>query len=252
MEDKLNYSVCRVEKNVEIENNIYEIQFRGRFEGIPGQFYMIRAWNMYPLLSRPISIHYLDGDKITFLYQVVGQGTGKLSLLKTGDEVKLTGPLGNGFNIDNISGKVSIITGGIGIAPMLYLAKFIKEVSLKRDVHLDLYAGFRKNTYILDRFEKLVDNIYYSLEIGSKSEDRYITDIFHAERYDEVLCCGPEPMMKKVIEMCREKSVPAYVSMEKHMACGIGACLVCTCKTKHGNKRTCCDGPVFLGDDLII
>ncbi|WP_446897642.1 dihydroorotate dehydrogenase electron transfer subunit [Clostridium sp. LBM24168] len=251
MSDKLNYIVCRVEKNTQIKDNVYEIEFNGKFNGAPGQFYMLRSWNMEPLLSRPISIHYLDGGKIAFLYQVVGYGTQKLSLLNMGDEVRLTGPLGNGFNIDNISGKAAIITGGIGIAPMFYLAKSIREISPKRD-KLDLYAGFKKNTYILERFEKFVDNIYYSLEVGNRGSNGYITDIFHAEEYDQVLCCGPEPMMMKVVGMCREKSIPVYVSMEKHMACGIGACLVCTCKTKNGNKRACCDGPVFLGDDLII
>lgn len=252
MENRLNHIVCRVEKNAEIKGSVYEIEFKGRFRGSPGQFYMMRAWDREPLLSRPISIHYLDDERITFLYQVIGQGTKKLSLLKTGDEVRLTGPLGNGFNIDNISGKVSIITGGIGIAPMLYLARAIKKVSMKRNIRLDLYAGFKQDTYILDRFGKLVDNIYYSLETGNTGTKGYITDIFHAGEYDQVLCCGPEPMMMKVVEMCREESVPVYVSMEKHMACGIGACLVCTCKTKYGNKRTCCDGPVFSGDDLII
>ena len=80
----------------------------------------------------------------------------------------------------------------------------------------------------------------------------YVTELFNPENYDVVLCCGPEIMMKKVVKMCKEKNVPVYVSMENHMACGVGACLVCTCKTKDGNKRTCKDGPVFLGEDIVI
>ena len=79
----------------------------------------------------------------------------------------------------------------------------------------------------------------------------FITEIFKPEDYDTVLCCGPEIMMKKVVEMCKEKGVQIYVSMEKHMACGVGACLVCTCKTKDGNKRTCKDGPVFKGSEVV-
>jgi 2-polyprenylphenol hydroxylase and related flavodoxin oxidoreductases len=253
LEDKLEYIACRVDKNTKIKDNIYEIEFKGNFNGKPGQFYMLRSWNMYPLLSRPISICYLDENKITFLYQVVGNGTKKLSLLHQGDEVKLTGPLGNGFDIDKMNGKISIVSGGIGIAPMLYLVKNIKETLNKGNIQIDLYAGFKKDTYILDRFEQFVDNIYYSVEVGKGEETvGYITDIFHPENYDMVLCCGPELMMKKVVNMCGDKKVPLYVSMENHMACGVGACLVCTCKTKHGNKRTCCDGPVFSGEDLVL
>ncbi|WP_209702026.1 dihydroorotate dehydrogenase electron transfer subunit [Clostridium algifaecis] len=252
LENKLDYITCKVAKNENINDNIYKFEFNGNFKGKPGQFYMLRAWDKEPLLSRPISINYLDDEKIVFLYQVVGTGTKKLSLLKEDDEVKLMGPLGNGFDIDNIDGKVAMISGGIGIAPMLYLAKILSEKSSKKDMQLDLYAGFKKETYILDRFDDFVDNIYYSLETGKSENKGFITDIFHPQLYDMVLCCGPGPMMMRVVTMCREKNIPVYVSMENHMACGVGACLVCTCKTKHGNKRTCVDGPVFLGEDLVL
>lgn len=252
MENKLDYVKCKVSQNTNIKDNVYQIEFKGQFKGKPGQFYMLRAWDKEPLLSRPISINYLDDEKIVFLYQVVGNGTEKLSLLKENDEVKLMGPLGNGFNIDDIHGKVAIICGGIGIAPMQYLAKTLREKSSEKNMELDLYAGFKKETYILDRFDDFVDSTYYSLENGKNKNIGFITDVFHPQLYDTVLCCGPEPMMVKVVKMCREKSVPVYVSMENHMACGVGACLVCTCKTNQGNKRTCCDGPVFLGEDLVL
>lgn len=241
-----------MERNTKIVDDIYQIEFKGDFTGKPGQFYMLRAWDIEPVLSRPISINYLDENKITFLYQVVGRGTEKMRLLKYGDKVKLTGPLGNGFDLNKISKKISIITGGIGIAPMLYLAKTIKHLSNNKDTSVDLYAGFKNVTYILDRFKDFVDNIYYTVEYGEYGKNRYITDIFQPGKYNEVLCCGPEPMMMKVVDMCRNESVPVYVSMDRRMGCGIGACLVCTCKTKQGNKRTCCDGPVFSGDDLVL
>ena len=100
--------------------------------------------------------------------------------------------------------------------------------------------------------KEYVTNINISTETGSEGYKGYVTDLFKPENYDVVLCCGPEVMMNKVIKMCNDKKIPLYVSMEKHMACGIGACLVCTCKTINGNRRTCKDGPVFLGSEVIL
>ncbi|WP_368489873.1 dihydroorotate dehydrogenase electron transfer subunit [Clostridium sp. BJN0013] len=258
MKSKLDYRVEKVFKNRQISENLYELEIQGNFEGIPGQFYMLRCWDMEPVLWRPISIHYMDEKRIVFLYHVTGRGTKKLSSLKSGDQMKILGPLGNGFYIKDIIRKnIAIITGGIGIAPMLYLAENIREKIkadklLYRDYKLDLYAGFRDNTYCMEEFNSLVDNIYISTETGLEGKKGYITDIFNPEKYDVVLCCGPQVMMKKVVNMCREKQVTVYVSMENRMACGIGACLVCTCNTIGGNKRVCRDGPVFLGTDIVI
>lgn len=242
---KMNYSAEKVYENIEIENPVYKLTIKGKFNGKPGQFYMLRCWNKEPILSRPISINHIDEEKIVFLYQVVGEGTETLSKLKKAETVEIMGPLGNGFDIDNIKGKVGIVSGGIGTAPMQYVAESLKECKV------DLYAGFRDESYIIDEFKGIVENVNISTETGREGHKGYITDIFKPELYDVVLCCGPEIMMNKVIKLCKDKNVKVYVSMEKHMACGVGACLVCTCKTKHGNKRTCKDGPVFSGEDII-
>lgn len=242
---KMNYSTEKVYENIEIENPVYKLTIKGKFSGKPGQFYMLRCWNKEPILSRPISINHIDEEKIVFLYQVVGEGTEILSKLKKSETVEVMGPLGNGFDIDSIKGKVAIVSGGIGTAPMQYVAESLKECKV------DLYAGFRDKSYIIDEFKEIVENVNISTETGREGHKGYITDIFKPELYDVVLCCGPEIMMNKVIKLCKDKNVKVYVSMEKHMACGVGACLVCTCKTKHGNKRTCKDGPVFSGEDII-
>lgn len=233
-------------ENIKVSSGIFKLVVKGSFNGKPGQFYMIRGWGKEPVLSRPISIHHIDDEKMLFLYQVMGQGTEALSELETGDKIELIGPLGNGFDLDNIKGKVAIVTGGIGIAPMFYVAEGLS------DCGTDLYCGFRSDIYGIDDFKKYVNDINIATESGQVGYRGYVTEIFQPDLYDVILCCGPEPMMERVVLMCREKNVPVYVSMEKHMACGIGACLVCTCKTKHGNKRTCKDGPVFLGDDIVI
>jgi len=240
------YSVEKVHSNTKIDEDIYEITINGKFEGKPGQFYMLRAWDRDPTLSRPISINNIDEEKITFLYRVFGRGTEILSKLKKDDEIKITGPLGNGFDIENIKGKVAVVAGGIGIAPMRYLINELKDCSI------DLYLGLRSRNKIVDNVEKNVNNFYLSTENGEVGHKGYVTELLKPEQYDVVLCCGPEIMMAKVITMCEEKKVPVYVSMENRMACGIGACLVCTCKTKSGRKRSCKEGPVFLGEELVI
>lgn len=241
--------ICSSEKvieNVEISDGIYKLSIKGKFESKPGQFYMLKAWKTGPLLPRPISVYDLDDEKITFLYQVVGTGTELLANLRKDDDIQIVGPLGNGFDVNEIKGKVAVVTGGIGIAPMNYLVKQIENCDV------DFYAGFRNVDYSVDCVEKYVNKIQLSTENGSVGHKGYITEILNPEEYDLVLCCGPEIMMKKVVKMCNEKNVPIYVSMENKMACGVGACLVCTCKTKDGNKRTCKDGPVFKGEELEL
>lgn len=240
------YMVESVYSNEKIEEDIYEITIEGNFEGRPGQFYLLRAWDMEPVLSRPISIYDKDAEKIKFLYRMCGRGTEILAKLKKGDEIKLTGPLGNGFDLEKIQGKVALVAGGIGIAPMLYLSKELKNCSV------DLYAGFKNVSKTVDYVEKYVNNFYLSTENGEAGHKGFVTDLLNVDKYDVVVCCGPEIMMAKVIKMCDEKDIPLYVSMENRMACGIGACLVCTCKTKDGRKRSCKEGPVFLGKELVI
>ncbi len=243
---KMNCLSEKVYENIEIEDGIFKLTIKGKFNGKPGQFYMLRCWNKEPLLSRPVSINHIDEEKIVFLYQIVGEGTELLSKLKKSEDIEIMGPLGNGFDIDSIKGKVAIVAGGIGIAPMQYVTENLKNCKT------DVYAGFRDKSYIIDEFKQFSQNINISTETGTEGYKGYITDLVKPELYDVVLCCGPEIMMNKVIKLCKDKNVKLYVSMEKHMACGVGACLVCTCKTKQGNKRTCKEGPVFLGDDIVI
>jgi len=242
---KPSYQKNKVISNTEISGGIFKLEVRGSFSGNPGQFYMLRAWGMEPLLSRPVSIHDIDEDKLSFIYEVKGKGTELLSKLKIGDEIELLGPLGNGFDVKSMSGRIAVVTGGIGIAPMLYTVKNIEASSI------DLYAGFRDEVFTVHEFRDYVDNIYISTDSGKVGHKGFITEVFSPLSYSMVLCCGPEVMMEKVVKKCIEHDVPVFVSMERHMACGIGACLVCTCNTKEGKKRVCKDGPVFWGRDVI-
>lgn len=222
--------------NKYIGEDTYLLKVEGKFEGKMGQFYMLRAWDTYPLLSRPISIHDIDEEGITFLYKVVGEGTQIISKLSKNDNIKLEGPYGNGF--EKLEGKIALVGGGIGIAPLYLVAKNIPNC--------DVYLGFRNEEILVEKFEEV------SATVTTAKGNKFVTDIIDVNKYDYVITCGPTPMMEKVVNMCENTNAKSIVSLENHMACGVGACLVCTCKTKFGNKKTCKDGPVFYGEDVIF
>lgn len=226
----------KILENKYIGEDMYFMKVEGKFEAKMGQFYMLRAWDTYPLLSRPISVHDVNEDSISFLYKVVGEGTKILSNLRVNDEIKLEGPYGNGY--ENVKGKVALVGGGIGIAPLYLVAKNIKNC--------DAYLGFRKEAILEEEYNEVCNEV--NIAIG----DTFVTDILDVEKYDYILTCGPTPMMEKLVKMTVGTNTKIMVSLENHMACGVGACLVCTCKTKFGNKKTCKDGPVFWGEDVIF
>ena len=238
------YTKSKVLLNERIVDNIYKMVVEDNNDVKAGQFYMLKLEGK-TLLPRPISVCEKNEGTITFLYAVVGQGTKEYTVLEKGDYINLNGPLGNGFKIEENLGRVALVAGGIGTAPMLEVAKKLRENN--NASNLDLYAGFRDEVYLIEEIKEYADEVYLTTNTGKYGHKGFVTDVLKPENYDVVLCCGPEIMMKKVIEMCKEKNVKIQGSMEKHMACGVGACLVCTCKTKDGHKRTCKDGPVFDG-----
>ena len=239
----ISFKKSKVISNQQISNNIYQLICDDDSTVKAGQFYMLKL-NGNTFLPRPISIAEKNSNLITFLYAVVGEGTKEYSKLEEGDKIFLTGPLGNGFPIEKCKEKkVALVSGGIGIAPLLQVAKELFNVKAK----VDLFAGFRDETFFTDRFQPFINETFITTESGKTGHKGFITEIFTPEKYDLILCCGPEVMMKRVVEMSLAKNVKIYVSMEKHMACGVGACLACTCKTTEGVKRTCADGPVFDG-----
>lgn len=226
----------KILENKYIGEDMYFMKVEGRFEAKMGQFYMLRAWETYPLLSRPISVHDVDENSISFLYKVVGEGTKIFSNLKENDEIKLEGPYGNGY--EKVTGKVALVGGGIGIAPLYLVAKNIEDC--------DAYLGFRNESILEEEYKSVCNEVHVA--IG----DTFVTDILDVEKYDYILTCGPTPMMEKLVKMTEGTNTKIMVSLENHMACGVGACLVCTCKTKFGNKKTCKDGPVFWGEDVMF
>lgn len=232
-----------VKENVKVVEGVYSLVIEHKAKINAGQFYMIKTKNTF--LGRPISVCETYKDCIRFVYATIGAGTNEMKNIIPGDKVEIIGPLGNGFDTKKDYGKVALVSGGIGIAPLIELSKKLRENN--EYIKMDFYGGFRDDIYLLDDISKYVDEVKIATNTGKYGHKGFVTDIIPLKEYDTVLCCGPEIMMEKVVKMCKEAEVNIYVSMEKHMACGVGACLVCTCKTKSGNKRTCKDGPVFNG-----
>jgi dihydroorotate dehydrogenase electron transfer subunit len=230
-----------------IATDIYHLTVSKKDESVaPGQFYMLKAWDNSLPLMRPISVYNVENELLHFLYKIVGKGTEWLSKLKKGEQIKLLGALGNGFPVREVAGKIALVGGGIGIPPLFETAKHLSKKGCK----VDVYLGYKDELFAFEPFGDFCENIFIAAETGKEGYKGFITDIFHAQEYNAVFTCGPEIMMMKVKALCDAKEVPVWLSMENRMACGIGACLVCTCKTTEGMKRCCKDGPVFSGKIL--
>ncbi len=214
-----------------------------------GQFFTLRGWGAdeAPFLSRPISVHQWDADRLTveFLYQVIGEGTRKLAALKAGDSLQLTGPMGNGFDARALAAqykKIAVVGGGIGTAPLYQLTRELAAAGTKPDV----FFGFRDKPYCMEPYRGLANLVKVSTDTGAVGFHGFVTQLYDPADYDVVLVCGPEVMMRSAARLCAKAGTPCLVSLEKKMACGIGACLGCTCATKSGEGRSVCkDGPVF-------
>jgi dihydroorotate dehydrogenase electron transfer subunit len=213
----------------------------------PGQFAQVRIEaSPDTFLRRPISIHDVDYGKNTFklLIQIAGNGTRTLSKINPGEFLNIIYPLGNSFSLPEPNEKVLIAGGGCGVAPLLYLGKYLKLNNCTPDVLL----GFRNSERIteLDQYFNL-GKVFITTEDGSRGEKGYITNhpVLTSESYSRIYCCGPDSMMKAIAKHCRKNNIICEVSLENLMACGIGACLCCVVDTVKGHLCTCIDGPVF-------
>ena len=240
--------IVTVLSNRKIEEDVWEMSLSSPTPARPGQFYMLRRQGSAHLLPRAISLCTRQGDKLIFLYKVVGAGTGELSAMDAGDALRLTGPLGNGWPLEELMGKrVLLVGGGIGIAPLLFAAQALSEAGNSADCCL----GFPHTPFYQGEFAPFCPGLQIATESGAAGYKGLVTALFNPADYDAVLCCGPTPMMKAVTALCQGRGTPVWVSLENRMACGIGACLVCTCADQSGkNRRTCKDGPVFRGEEI--
>ena len=213
-------------------------------ECLPGQFAQLRIDAPNVFLRRPISIHDVADGQIMFLVQVVGNGTRWLAELKQGDVLNAVLPLGNGFSMDKAKESPLLVGGGVGVAPLLYLGRKLRE----RGTRPTFLLGARTADMLLrlNEFRALGD-VFVTTEDGSMGEKGFVTQhsILENRHFDIIQTCGPTPMMKAVASWAAAHGVYCEVSLENRMACGIGACLCCVQKTTEGHKCVCTDGPVF-------
>lgn len=219
----------------------------------PGQFAQLRVDAPNVLLRRPISIHDVEDDTISFLVQVVGDGTRWLGELKPGDTLNAVLPLGRGFTVyaEETDGDVLLIGGGVGVAPLLYLGKKLKAKGIQPTFLLG--ARSRAQLLRLDAFRQ-VGRVLVTTEDGSEGEQGFVTQhsIWAGDsRFSMIYTCGPGPMMKAVARLAVERGLDCEASLENRMACGVGACLCCVEELADGhNHCVCTEGPVFNIQDL--
>lgn len=237
----------------------------------PGQFLHVRIEDSSdPLLRRPLSIHDVTENPkkqkviLRLLYDVVGKGTELLSQKKPFSVLDGLGPLGNGFDVVRLAAfkKIYIVAGGMGVAPLFFLAKRLCEASGAKGEGrkiVVLIGAKTKNHIICEKdFKNLGCDVEIATDDGSKGFKGKVTELLKdvllklKDPRESVICsCGPKPMQVAVSEVARHHKIPAYVSMEEFMGCGLGACLGCVIRTTSGYKRICHDGPVFEANEII-
>ena len=222
-------------------------------QAAPGQFVNVKVCKAIdPLLRRPFGVAGVDkkNGTITLIYRIVGKGTKILEDVCSGDELNIVGPLGHGFSME--AKKPLLVGGGTGLAPLKNLAAAYVEAG----VDVEVLMGGRTATELFwtDLYEDLAKAIYLTTDdgtLGTKGTVLALLPQLLAEGgYDVVYVCGPVPMMKFVSLACAEAGVRCQVSLEKYMACGIGACLSCACQGIGKRLKVCKDGPVFWAEEV--
>jgi dihydroorotate dehydrogenase electron transfer subunit len=248
---------ARVEDNVSVAESVRLITLTP-LSGIeaagPGRFFMLAAGSgsLDPLLKRPFSVFRYEKGSLQFLYRIRGKGTSCIARYRKGDIVPLLGPLGNTW--PEPAGDFIVVAGGIGIASVYSLI----EANPGRAF---VFCGYRNcdELLLIDDIQRLSKRVSVTTDDGSYCRYGLITEPFEeflgSPEYLAsplpVYACGPTPMMKKLAAIAKARGIACYVSLEEVMACGVGACLGCVCKTGAGYTRICKEGPVFNAEDVI-
>lgn len=250
----------RVLSTAKLADDIYEMWLATDMaqEKGAGRFIAVYPKNKTMLLPRPISICERDAEKgaLRIVYRIAGAGTKEFSTYQKGDTAEILGILGNGYPLKEAEGKTALLMGGgIGIPPLLELAKELK------DCKKYIVLGYRDAKLFLKEDLEKYGEVYIATEDGSVGTKGNVLDAVNENKIkaDLIYSCGPMPMLRAIKKYAAEKQIPAWISLEERMACGVGACLGCVCKTvkedahSHVNSaRICTDGPVFLAEDVDI
>ena len=253
---------ARVMSQQMLAEDIYDLRLETSLAGKAGagQFIGIYPKDGARLLPRPLSICEADKEKeeLRIVYRIAGEGTREFSAWQPGDEADILGILGNGFPVTEAKGKkVVLMGGGIGIPPMVQLAKELAALSLETMI----IAGYRDNQLFLKEDLERHGKLWIATEDGSAGIKGNVLTVMEEiqGKADMIMACGPMPMLRAVKSYAENKGIKAYLSLEERMACGVGACLGCVCKTTHrdghshvNNARICTEGPVFEAGEVDI
>ncbi len=251
---------CRVAANQLLCGNFYKLVLPNKSmaaKAKPGQFVNIRVDKGSDLLlRRPLSIHLVKGDQLEIIYKVVGRGTEKLAQFKVQEQIDVIGPLGHGYTLTE--GKTILVGGGTGIASLAFLAAALKSKYHQPPMAL---IGAKTKTELLcaEVFAQLGCTVKTATDDGSQGQPGLVTELFReivaifSTHPSMVYACGPLPMLRELIKLCRHFRIPCEVSLEEHMGCGVGACMGCVVKGVKGEYlRVCKDGPVFNINEVAL
>ena len=238
-------SYYKVESNEKIAKSVYKMVLSGDTSAItrPGQFINIKVPDKY--LRRPISVCDFDGDTVTVIYKVVGEGTKIMSEMEKGISLDVLTGLGNGFDAGKSGDRPLLIGGGVGVPPLYNLAKKLKDEG--KTVTVILGFNTSDEVFLKEEFEKIA-TVYLTTADGSEGQKGFVTDAMDGIDYDYIYTCGPQAMLRAVYDNAK---TGGQFSFEERMGCGFGACMGCSCKTKYGAKRICKDGPVLEKEEII-
>lgn len=238
-------SCYKVESNEKIAKSVYKMVLSGDTSAItrPGQFINIKVPDKY--LRRPISVCDFDGDSVTVIYKVVGEGTKIMSEMEKGISLDVLTGLGNGFDAGKSGDRPLLIGGGVGVPPLYNLAKKLKDEG--KTVTVILGFNTSDEVFLKEEFEKIA-TVYLTTADGSEGQKGFVTDAMGTVDYDYIYTCGPQAMLRAVYDKAK---TGGQFSFEERMGCGFGACMGCSCKTKYGAKRICKDGPVLEKEEII-
>ena len=264
--------------NRNIKGNYFHCGLKAPFvagKARPGQFVMVNTTSMgTPLLRRPLGVHKVSGTRIEVLYEILGKGTALLSERKPQEFVDVIGPLGNGFSFRTtphtqlkgcagasfLDGAQILVAGGMGVAPLVFLAEKLAGVKSKKSKGktLVLIGAKTKNQVLCEKeFMRYGCAVKVATDDGSKGFKGYVSGLLksllatHHYQLSTMYACGPKSMLKEIAVISQEYNIPAQVSLEEHMSCGFGACLGCAINTKSGYVRVCKEGPVFDTEEIL-
>ncbi|MYL33075.1 dihydroorotate dehydrogenase electron transfer subunit [Pontibacillus yanchengensis] len=245
-------------ENKQIAKDTYEMKLTGevvQFMTEPGQFLHVQVGDGWEhALRRPLSIANVERDNVSVVYKVIGFGTEWLAKQPEGQKINVLAPLGNGFPYKDVKNQhVLLIGGGVGVPPLYYLARKLKD----QGNTITTVLGFQSKDAIFyeEKFQEL-GHCHIATDDGSYGTKGFVTDVvkqnaFSVEKY---FSCGPTPMLKAVIQ---SMSIPGYISLEERMGCGVGACFACVCEANNdidvkGYRKICQDGPVFSAKEVVL